>query len=158
MRRRIVLSAVLASLLALPVTAHAQSDPTSDAREILEQLARAAGARVAEIDLRAAVDEVIGAAQDVDLDSAVDAAIAAASEVDVEGVVAEAQQWVQENADVVCAGSGLSAGAAAAAVVAYVTGSPGLAIRAFEETERLGSDACTRVAAPSAAEASPDQG
>lgn len=293
-----LLSAVLASLLALPVTAHAQSDPASDAleslergllerlcavdlsdevalaaclvasaavlggdailetpsettsetgagdpsaiaspepdgvlerarqvaeealssarqaagdidvRAMVEQSVMAARARVADVDPGAAIDQVIRAAQDVDLDAAIDAAVTAASDIDVQAavadavaraqdldllaalveasaridesvsavgdvdlaawledgvhttrsIVAESQQWAQENADVVCAGSGLSTGAAAAAVVAYLTGSPGLAIRAYEETERLGTDICLQVAVSSEAEASPANG
>lgn len=298
MRHDILLSAVLASLLALPVTAYAQGDPASDAletlergllerlcavdrgdevalaaclvasaavvggdvllempseansetgagdpsattsaepggvlerarqaaeealssaqrtagdidvREVVEQAVVAAQARVAGVDVGAAFDQVIDAARDVDLDAAIDAAITAADDVDVQAavadaiaraqdldlraalveaaarmnesvgpvgdvdltawleegvrttrsIVAETRQWAQENADVVCAGSGLSTAAAAAAVVAYLTGSPGLALRAFEESEPLATDICLRVTVPSEAEASPAHG
>lgn len=163
-----------------------------DVREIIERSITAAQAGVAEVDPGAALDQLIGSAQDVDLEAALDAAISATSDVDVEAavaaavahidetisavgdvdvaawledgvqttrrVVAESRQWAQDNADIVCAGSGLSTGTAAAAVVAYLTGSPGLALRAFEESERLGTDICLQVAAPSAAEASPGEG
>jgi hypothetical protein len=163
-----------------------------DVRAIIERSVTAAQAGVAEVDLGAALDQLIGSAQDVDLDAALDAAISATSDVDVEAavadavaridetisavddvdvaawledgvrttrsVVAESRRWAQDNADIVCAGSGLSTGTAAAAVVAYLTGSPGLALRAFEESERLGTDICLQVAEPSAAEANPGEG
>ena len=124
----------------------------------------AALAAASDVDAEAALAEVVAAAQAIDLQMALDEALAslgeavpATGEVDVEAflaggvqttreVIAMAQTWAQDNADAICAGSGLSVGVVAAGVVAYLTGSPGLAITAFEKTERLGSDVCGEVA------------
>jgi hypothetical protein len=124
----------------------------------------AALAAASDVDAEAALAEAVAAAQAIDLQAALDEALAslgeavpATGEVDVEAflaggvqttreVIAMAQTWAQDNADAICAGSGLSVGVVAAGVVAYLTGSPGLAITAFEKTERLGSDVCGEVA------------
>jgi hypothetical protein len=121
-------------------------------------------AAASDVDVRAALAEAVAAAQAIDLQAALDEALAslgevvpATGEVDVEAflaggvqttreVIAVAQTWAQDNADAICAGSGISVGLAAAGVVAYLTGSPGLAITAFEKTERLSSDVCGEVA------------
>jgi hypothetical protein len=121
-------------------------------------------AAASDVDVEAALAEVVAAAQAIDLQTALDEALAslgeavpATGELDVEAflaggvqttreVIAMAQTWAKDNADAICAGSGLSVGVAAAGVVAYLTGSPGLAITAFEKTERLGSDVCSEVA------------
>jgi len=124
----------------------------------------AALAAASDVDAEAALAEAVAAAQAIDLQAALDEALAslgeavpATGEVSVETflaggvqttreVIAMAQTWAQDNADAICAGSGLSVGVVAAGVVAYLTGSPGLAITAFEKTERLGSDVCGEVA------------
>jgi hypothetical protein len=130
-----------------------------------------------DVDLQAALDAAVAAAQDVDLQAALDEVLAAADEavsaaqdVDVEAllaegvtttraVVAEAGAWLTENAEAVCAGSSLSAGTGVAAVVAYLTGSPGLAISAFQQTERISRDICGDVvAAPASPEGTAAQG
>ncbi len=120
-------------------------------------------AAASDADVEAALAEAVAAAQAIDLQAALDEALAslgeavpATGEVDVDAflaggvqttreVIAMAQTWANDNADAICAGSGLSVGVAAAGVVAYLTGSPGLAITAFEKTERLGSDVCGEV-------------
>ncbi|HZW01430.1 MAG TPA: hypothetical protein VFF55_07665, partial [Candidatus Deferrimicrobium sp.] len=117
-------------------------------------------AAASDADVEAALAEAVAAAQAIDLQAALDEALAllgeavpATGEVDVDTflaggvqttreVIAVAQTWANDNADAICAGSGLSVGVAAAGVVAYLTGSPGLAITAFEKTERLSSDVC----------------
>ena len=124
----------------------------------------AALAAASDVDAEAALAEAVAAAQAIDLQAALGEALAslgealpATGEADVEAflvggvqatreVIAMAQTWAQDNADAICAGSGLSVGVVAAGVVAYLTGSPGLAITAFEKTERLGSDVCGEVA------------
>ena len=124
----------------------------------------AALAAASDVDAEAALAEAVAAAQAIDLQASLDEALAslgealpATGEADVEAflvggvqatreVIAMAQTWAQDNADAICAGSGLSVGVVAAGVVAYLTGSPGLAITAFEKTERLGSDVCGEVA------------
>jgi hypothetical protein len=147
-----------------------------DLRAALDEAVAAAGAAdlqaridealaaASDVDVDAALAEAVAAAQAIDLQAALDEALAslgeavpATGEVDVEAflaggvqttreVIAMAQTWAKDNADAICAGSGLSVGVAAAGVVAYLTGSPGLAITAFEKTERLGSDVCGEVA------------
>jgi hypothetical protein len=120
-------------------------------------------AAASDADVEAALAEAVAAAQAIDLQAALDEALAslgeavpATGEVDVDAflaggvqttreVIAMAQTWANDNADAICAGSGISVGVAAAGVVAYLTGSPGLAITAFEKTERLGSDVCGEV-------------
>jgi hypothetical protein len=104
-------------------------------------------------ELGAALEEVVGRARDalddgpdVDVDAFLDSGVATAR-----GVVNEAQTWMVENADVVCSGGSLTVGVGTAAVVAYLTGSPGLAIGAFDRTEQLGQDICETWAAASAA-------
>jgi chromosome condensin MukBEF ATPase and DNA-binding subunit MukB len=109
-----------------------------------------------QIDLQAALGEVVDRAQAIDLQAAVEQTLGSA-DVDVRALLADgvettrtvtasAQAWLQENADVVCTGSSLGVGAAAAAVVVHLTGSPGLAIAAFQQTERLSNDACGDIA------------
>lgn len=133
--------------------------------------------RVQDVDLQAALDAAVAATQDVDLQAALDQVLAAADqtvttaqEVDVEALLAEgvattravvdeAGAWVTENAEAVCTGSSLSAGTGVAAVVAYLTGSPGLAISAFQQTERISRDLCGDVvAAPASPAGGSDQG
>jgi hypothetical protein len=146
-----------------------------DLRAALDEVVAAAGAAdlqaridealaaASDLDVEAALAEAVAAAQAIDLQAALDEALAtlgeavpATGEVDVEAflaggvqttreVIAMAQMWAQDNADAICAGSGLSVGIAAAGVVAYLTGSPGLAITAFEKTERYSSDVCGEV-------------
>ena len=121
-------------------------------------------AAASDVDVEAALAEAVAAAEAIDLQSALDEALTslgeavpATGEVDVEAllaggvqttreVIAMAQTWAQDNADAICTGSGISVGLAAAGVVAYLTGSPGLAITAFDKTERLSSDVCVEVA------------
>jgi hypothetical protein len=156
--------------------ARASAQDLSEDIDLQAALDEAVG-RVQDVDLQAALDEAVAAAQDVDLQAALDEVLAAADEavsaaqdVDVEAllaegvtttraVVAEAGAWLTENAEAVCAGSSLSAGTGVAAVVAYLTGSPGLAISAFQQTERISRDICGDVvAAPASPEGTAAQG
>jgi hypothetical protein len=89
------------------------------------------------------VDEALPGARDADVD-----ALLADGVTTARAVVAEAEAWVTENAELVCAGSSVGAGVGAAAVVAFLTGSPGLAISAFDRTEQVSRDLCHDVALP----------
>ena len=115
---------------------------------------------VGEVDLEAAVADVLARAQRIDLQAAIDRALedaaAAGGSVDVSvlledsiastrEVVAAAQSWLEEHADVVCSGSSLSVGTAAAAVVVYLTASPGMALTAFEQVNGFGRQVCADV-------------
>jgi hypothetical protein len=131
----------------------------------LEAAVNDAIAAAQDLDVRAAIAEAL-AAGETDLQAALEAvlsradeAISGAREADVDAflvdgmttaraVVAEAEAWVTENAELVCAGSSVGAGVGAAAVVAYLTGSPGLAISAFDRTEQFSRDVCDDVASP----------
>ena len=127
-----------------------------DVQAALDQAVAAVG----EVDLEAAVADVLARAQQIDLQAAIDGALedaaAAGGSVDVSAlledsitstreVVAAAQSWLEEHADVVCAGSSLSVGTAAAAVVVYLTASPGMALTAFEQVNGFGRQVCADV-------------
>ncbi len=140
-----------------PRPSAAPHDLLGQARQVVDETLASARAAGQQVDLQAVVDEALAAAQDVDLQAVLDEALAAVGDVDAQAlldgglgttreVIAAAQAWIVENSDTVCKGGSLSVGTSAAAVVAYLTGSPGLAIRAFEETERLSSDICEDVA------------
>ncbi len=101
--------------------------------------------RLQGVDLEAAVNDAIAAAQDLAVRTDVDAFLVDGVTT-ARAVVAEAEAWVTEHAELVCAGSSIGAGVGAAAVVAYLTGSPGLAISAFDRTEQLSRDVCDDVA------------
>jgi septal ring-binding cell division protein DamX len=145
-------SALTACLLAVSsVLGDGQDEVGPDAPEPLVE------PPVAETDVRSIIEEALAAAQDVDLEAALEEALAAAQDVDLEAaledsvratrdVIDAAQRWAQDNPETVCKGGSLSVGTGAAAVVAFLTGSPGLAMRAFEEGERISNDICVDIA------------
>ena len=123
----------------------------------LGQTIRDAFAQAQGVDLQGALDEAISAARDFDAG----AAVAAVIETDVgalfedgaraaRDVVSAAQRWAQDNPAILCKGGSIGLGSGAAALLASVIGSPGLALRAFEEVERIGNEVCTDLARPSA--------
>ena len=139
----------------------AVDDALAAAQDVDVRAAIAEALAAGEADLQAALeavltraDEAIPGARDVDVD-----ALLADGVTTARTVVAEAEAWVTENAELVCAGGSVGAGVGAAAVVAYLTGSPGLAISAFDRTEQFSRDVCDDVAHPgSSPAASPSAG
>jgi hypothetical protein len=121
-----------------------------------------------DIDVQAALDEAVAealaATEDFDLQGTIDAALAEAQvaidEADLQGtvdeavlalegsvetaqaVVAEAQQWAQENRDAVCRGGSLSLGTIVGLVVFLETGLAFLATAAGGATERITNSVC----------------
>ena len=129
-------SALTACLLAVSsVLGDGQDEVGPDATEPLVE------PPVAETDVRSIIEEALAAAQDVDLEAALEDSVRATRDV-----IDAAQRWAQDNPETVCKGGSLSVGTGAAAVVAFLTGSPGLAMRAFEEGERISNDICVDIA------------
>lgn len=111
-----------------------------------------------------AVAEVLAATEDVDLEAALDQALAevqtAIEDADLEGVlddavvalegsvgeaqavVATAQQWAQENTDVVCRSGSVSLGTTVGVAVFALTGVEWLGLQAFWATERFTNNFC----------------
>ena len=152
------------------VTLDAEPDLLEQARRTVDEAVAAAE----NLDVQAAIDEVIAGAQDFDMDTAIDDALSSARDLDLpeaiddaisaaqgfgvgasiedgitttRNVVDAATVWAQENSEVVCDGGSFSLGVGAAAVVGFLVGSPGLALRAFEETNKATNDVCDAVIA-----------
>ncbi|MEA2025812.1 MAG: hypothetical protein U9O18_03895 [Chloroflexota bacterium] len=101
-----------------------------------------------DIDLEAAIDEALAGAQaaidDADLEAVVADAVVALEDsvVEARAVVGAAQQWAQENADVVCRGSSVSLGTTVGVAVFALTGVEWLGLQAFWATERFTHGFC----------------
>jgi len=101
-----------------------------------------------DIDLETAIDEALAGAQvaidDADLETVVaDAVVALEDSVgEARAVVGAAQQWAQENADVVCRGSSVSLGTTVGVAVFALTGVEWLGLQAFWATERFTHGFC----------------
>ena len=61
---------------------------------------------------------------------------------DARAVVGEAQQWAQENVDVVCRGGSISLGTTVGVAVFALTGVEWLGLQAFWATERFSNGIC----------------
>ena len=136
-----------------------------DAQAALEDVR----ASIAELDVQALVDEAVASAREVDVMALIDEAIVSAQEVDVQALVEEviteigdadvlgtieegiaearnvvsaAQDWIEENPELACDTGSVSVGVSAAAVVGFLTDSPGLALAAYRETQQATDRAC----------------
>jgi hypothetical protein len=84
-----------------------------------------------------AVDEALGLAEDSGLSAGVQQVADVTSEV-----VASAEAWIGENPEATCQAVSMTVGLGAGAVAGLLSGSPGLALRAFEEAERAATGLC----------------
>ena len=119
-----------------------------DVQAALEEAVAEALAATEEFDLQGAVDEALAEAQDAieaaDIEGTVDEAVVALGGAvdDARAVVAEAQQWAQENREAVCRGGSVSVGVTAGLAVFAVTGIEWLGLQAFLAIERFTNAAC----------------
>jgi hypothetical protein len=103
-----------------------------------------------DVDLQAAIDDVVatleglGLSGDVDLQAAIeDTLVALQQDIDdASAVVSEAQEWAQENTDMVCRGGSVSLGTTVGVVVFALTGVEWLGLQAFWATERFTNGVC----------------
>jgi hypothetical protein len=123
-------------------------DAEIDIRETIDQAVADALASAEEFDLQAAVDDALAEAQaaidEADVQALIDEAVVAIEDgvEDARAVVAEAQQWVQENRDAVCRGGSISVGTTVGLAVFALTGVEWLGLQAFWAMERFSNGVC----------------
>jgi len=119
-----------------------------DIQTALDEAVAEALSTAEEIDLQAAVDEALAEAQvaieEADLQGAVDDAVLVLEDSveTARSVVAEAQQWAQENRDAVCRGGSVSLGTTVGVAVFVLTGVEWLGLQAFWAAERFTNGIC----------------
>lgn len=150
-----VQSAIEEAIASAEVDVQAALDDVRASIEELEvqALVDEAVASAREVDVTALIDEAIASAQGVDVQALVDDLINEIGDQDVlgtiEGGIAEtrnvveaAQDWIEDNPELACDTGSVSVGVGAAAVVGFLTDSPGLALAAYRETQQATDRAC----------------
>jgi hypothetical protein len=119
-----------------------------DLQAAIDDAVATALAGTEDIDLGALLDEVFAGAlsgiEDVGVQAAIDDTLTALQQnvEDARAVVSEAQQWAQQNTDVVCRGGSVSLGTTVGVVVFALTGVEWLGLQAFWATERFTNRVC----------------
>jgi hypothetical protein len=123
-----------------------------DLQAAIDDAVAAALAATEDIDLGALLDEALsgalGSLEDAGVQAAIDDTLVALQQniEDASAVVSEAQEWAQQNSDVVCRGGSVSLGTTVGVVVFALTGVEWLGLQAFWATERFSNRVCGEMA------------
>jgi hypothetical protein len=119
-----------------------------DLQAAIDDAVAAALAATGDIDLGASIDEALNGAlsslEDAGVEAAIEDTLVALQQNidDASAVVSEAQEWAQENTDMVCRGGSVSLGTTVGVVVFALTGVEWLGLQAFWATERFTNGVC----------------